>query len=82
MISRTTVTMAKVCPERSYVSLAEMFQYVSAINMNKEDMFQYAHYKIKNTSLFSVVMYKFSELDGEKFLFDENITFYLLSVLG
>lgn len=66
--------MAILCTQRSCASHVEMFQYASEKNVDKWAIFRYAHYKIrkKNSPWFSVAVYNFSMLDGEKFLFDKK----------
>lgn len=44
--------MAILCTQRSCASHVEMFQYASAKNMDKWDIFQHAHYKIENKLTF------------------------------
>lgn len=84
MNARRPVSMAIRCTQRSCVSHVEMFQYASAKKMDKWAIFQYAHYKIrkkKTSPSFSIAVHNFLLLDGKKFLFDKNTTFFLLLVL-
>lgn len=83
MNARRPVSIAIRCTQRSCVSHVEMFQYASAKKMDKWAIFQYAHYKIrkKTSPSFSIAVHNFLLLDGKKFLFDKNTTFFLLLVL-